>query len=178
MWFTQTTITTMLLVIFARAAIAATVTYNWNATWVWRNPDGKYARPVVGINNDWPCPKIEATVGDTVVVNLENRLGNQTTGLHFHGLNQITTEDMDGPSGVTQCPIPPNSTVTYRFVVDTAGTYWCMLIELPLTIFPELLVINNRQTTPTTLGNTPTACAGPSSSMIRMTLMPTTTTRR
>ncbi|KXX76282.1 Iron transport multicopper oxidase FET3 [Madurella mycetomatis] len=67
---------------------------------------------------------MEATVGDTVTVNLRNKLGNQTTGLHFHGINQVQTQEMDGPSGVTQCPLPPNSSLTYQFVVDAPGTYW------------------------------------------------------
>jgi iron transport multicopper oxidase len=108
----------------ATIARAAVVTYNWDVTWVWASPDG-FGRPVIGINNQWPCPGIEATVGDTVVVNLNNQLGNQTTGLHFHGVNQVQSPDMDGPSGVTQCPLPPGSSLTYRFVVDAPGTYWC-----------------------------------------------------
>lgn len=103
----------------------ATVTYNWDVTWVWANPDG-FARPVIGINNEWPCPTIEATVGDTVVINVNNKLGNQTSGLHFHGINQILSPDMDGPSGVTQCPLPPGDALTYKFVADAPGTYWCM----------------------------------------------------
>ncbi|KAL2159126.1 hypothetical protein VTH06DRAFT_2885 [Thermothelomyces fergusii] len=31
---------------------------------------------------------------------------------------------MDGPSGVTQCGIPPGSTVKYRFTVDAPGSFW------------------------------------------------------
>ena len=101
----------------AGVASAAEVTYNWDVTWVNASPDGT-PRAVVGINNAWPCPKIEASVGDTVIVNLYNKLGNQTTGLHFHGINQINTDFMDGPSGVTQCPVPPGSSITYKFVVS------------------------------------------------------------
>jgi iron transport multicopper oxidase len=97
-------------------ARAGTVTYNWQTTWVNAAPDG-FTRPVIGINGQWPCPKIEATVGDTVVVNLVNKLGNQTTGLHFHGINQVNTGEMDGPSAFTQCPVPPDSSITYKFVV-------------------------------------------------------------
>lgn len=118
----------------ASVARTATVTYDWTATWVWASPDG-YGRPVIGINNQWPCPKIEATVGDTVVINFTNNLGNQTSGLHFHGINQVQSPDMDGPSGVTQCPVPPGSTLTYEFVVDIGGTFWCMfssMFNIPL----------------------------------------------
>lgn len=107
-----------------RVARAGTVTYNWDVTWVWASPDG-FGRPVIGINGQWPCPTMDATLGDTVVVNLNNKLGNQTAGLHFHGVNQIQTADMDGPSGVTQCPLPPDSSVKYQFTVDAPGTFWC-----------------------------------------------------
>ena len=103
---------------------AATVTYDWNVTWVWKSPDG-FGRPVIGINNAWPCPQVDATAGDTVVINLNNKLGNQTTGLHYHGINQVPTANMDGPSGVTQCAVPPDSSVKYQFTADSPGTYWC-----------------------------------------------------
>lgn len=116
--------TSLAYLTLAGFARAATVTYNFNATWVWASPDG-VGRPVIGINGEWPCPTIKANVGDIVVVNLHNGLRNQTTGLHFHGVNQIQTSDMDGPSGVTQCPLPPDSSMKYQFVVDSPGTFWC-----------------------------------------------------
>jgi len=31
---------------------------------------------------------------------------------------------MDGPAHVTQCPVPPGSSFTYKFWLDQAGTYW------------------------------------------------------
>ncbi|KAI1207279.1 Cupredoxin [Annulohypoxylon truncatum] len=103
-------------------SLARTVTYNWNVTWVFANPDG-FERPVIGINGAWPCPTIEATVGDIVVVNLNNQLGNETTGLHFHGINQVSSNDMDGAVGTNQCPLPPDYSVKYRFYVsDTPCT--------------------------------------------------------
>ncbi|KAK0638799.1 Cupredoxin [Cercophora newfieldiana] len=111
------------LVALAGLTRAATVSYNFDITWVWAAPDG-FGRPVVGVNNQWPCPTIEANVGDTLVVTLNNKLGNETTGIHWHGINQVSTEEMDGPSGVAQCPVAPGSSITYQFVVDVAGTYW------------------------------------------------------
>ncbi|KAJ0158690.1 Iron transport multicopper oxidase FET3, partial [Colletotrichum tanaceti] len=108
---------------WANVALAATVTLNWEATWVNAAPLG-ISRPVIGINGQWPCPKIEANVGDTIVVNLVNRLGNQTTGIHFHGMNQVNTNSMDGPSMVTQCPLPPDMSITYTFTADQGGTFW------------------------------------------------------
>ena len=104
----------------AALAKAGGPTYNWDITWVTANPDGQFARPVIGVNNAWPCPTINVTVGDTVTVTINNKLGNETTGLHFHGIDQIGTPEMDGPSGVTQCPVPPGSSMTYQFVVSTS----------------------------------------------------------
>ncbi|RNJ54585.1 hypothetical protein D7B24_009600 [Verticillium nonalfalfae] len=104
-------------------ASAKVVTYKWTVDWVTAAPDG-FSRSVIGIDGQWPCPTIEASVGDTVVVELTNNLGNQTTGIHFHGINQVSTNFMDGPSMVTQCPLPPGSTMKYQFEADVGGTYW------------------------------------------------------
>ncbi|KAK3944542.1 iron transport multicopper oxidase fet3 [Diplogelasinospora grovesii] len=103
---------------------AATVTYDFNITWVAANPDGMHERPTIGINGQWPIPRIEANIGDQIVVNVLNSLGNQSTSLHFHGLFMNGTTQMDGPSFVSQCPIPPGSRFTYNFTVDQPGTYW------------------------------------------------------
>lgn len=98
---------------------AATVTYDFDIGWVTANPDGQADRPVIGINGKWPIPRIEADVGDRIIVNVVNSLGNQSTSLHFHGLFQNTTTHMDGPVQVTQCDIPPGSHFTYDFKVNT-----------------------------------------------------------
>lgn len=107
----------------AACAQAATHVYNWDVTWVWASPDG-FGRPVIGINNAWPLPTVRASVNDVITVHLTNQLGNQTTGIHWHGINQVSTSWMDGAEMVTQCPVPPGSTFTYSFVVDAPGTYW------------------------------------------------------
>src|SRR5437763_3351680 len=90
-------------------AYAEIRTYNFDVGWVTRNPDGLHNRPVIGINGQWPIPRIEATVGDRLVVNLNNQLGNESTSLHFHGLFMNGTNEMDGVVGVTQCGVPPGS---------------------------------------------------------------------
>ncbi|KAI1357958.1 Cupredoxin [Xylaria arbuscula] len=112
-----------LLLASAISVRAATITHNWEVTWVWAAPDG-FGRPLIGINNTWPCPIIEASIGDTVVVNLLNKLGNETTGMHFHGINQINSNAMDGSVGSSQCPLPPGYSMTYSFIANQAGTYW------------------------------------------------------
>lgn len=98
-------------------SLADIVTYSWDVTWVNGSPDG-FARPIIGINGRWPCPVIEANVGDTIVVHLTNLLGNETSGIHFHGVNQIDSPEMDGSTGVSQCPCPPNNTMSYSFLVS------------------------------------------------------------
>ncbi|OCL11751.1 Ferroxidase [Glonium stellatum] len=105
------------------SSLAKTVTFNWDIGWVNAAPDG-FNRPVIGINGQWPLPKVEADLGDTIVVNIHNSLGNETTGIHWHGQFQQGTNNMDGPSGVTQCPIPPGSSFTYSFTAEPAGSYW------------------------------------------------------
>lgn len=122
-----------------RAACAATVEVYWDITWVTAAPDG-YSRPVIGINGAWPCPLLEANVGDTVIVHVDNKLGNETTGLHFHGINQKGTPEMDGPSAVTQCSIPPGSSVTYQWLVCVLCKLLRRLAELRLTFSPIRLM--------------------------------------
>lgn len=95
-----------------------TRTYNFTAGWVTTNPDGQFDRTTIGINGQWPLPRIEANVGDRVIVNLKNDLGNQSTSIHFHGLFQNGTTHMDGVGSVTQCPVPPGSSFTYDFTVS------------------------------------------------------------
>ena len=115
--------------LLAVSSLAATVladvrTYDFTVGWVNRNPDGLQERRVMGINGQWPIPAIHANIGDQVVVNLKNDLGDRPCSLHFHGLFQNGTTHMDGVAQSTQCPIPANSTFTYAFNVTQPGTYW------------------------------------------------------
>ncbi len=96
---------------------AKTIVHDFNITWVTADPTGISPRPVIGINGRWPIPTIECEVGDRVIVNVRNQLGNQTTSLHFHGFFQRETASMDGAAGVTQCPIPPGSSLQYNLTV-------------------------------------------------------------
>lgn len=113
----------LLLGLGATTISAATVTYDFNITWVTTNPDGLFPRTTIGVNNRWPLPVITATKGDQIVVNVNNQLGNQSTSLHFHGLFQNGTAAMDGAAYVTQCPIQPGSSFTYNFTVGIRGEF-------------------------------------------------------
>ncbi|KAF2118652.1 Cupredoxin [Lophiotrema nucula] len=59
---------------------------------------------VIGNNGKWPLPKVEANVGNTIVVHTTNKLGRETMGLHWHGQFQTGTNNMDGPVGFTTNP--------------------------------------------------------------------------
>lgn len=59
---------------FAAVTGAATVTLDWNITWVRANPDGMAERPVMGINGQWPLPLLNFTKGDRVVANVHNQV--------------------------------------------------------------------------------------------------------
>lgn len=108
----------LLLVSGLGQLVAAKDVYlEWNITWVNAAPDG-YERPVIGINNEWPCPQVDVNVGDRLIVDVTNFLGNQSTAIHWHGLHQYTTGTMDGDAFVTQCPVPPGSTIRYDFTVS------------------------------------------------------------
>ena len=80
-------------------------------------------KPVIGVNNQFPGPLIEAYENDTIMVRIINKLAQPTT-VHWHGMFQIGTPDMDGAVGVTQCAIPPSGEMTYTFKAQPAGTAW------------------------------------------------------
>jgi iron transport multicopper oxidase len=103
----------MLLLVFLLAmqslvVDARTVHLTWDIDWVNVAPDG-INRPAVGINGQWPCPQIDINIGDELWIDVHNKLKNETSTIHFHGIFQTGTNQMDGPAMVTQCPIPPGS---------------------------------------------------------------------
>lgn len=110
--------------------VSKTVTYNWDITWVTASPDG-FARPVIGINGKWPPPTVEVDLHDRLVVNVYNKLGNESTSIHWHGLPLHGNVGMDGSSGITQCPIPPGERFTYDFLVclKISVSIVCLLMD-------------------------------------------------
>ena len=106
----------LVLSILSTTCLAKRVYYDWHVHWMNASPDG-FERPVIGINNQFPCPTIDVHRGDTIVVDVYNGLRNQTTTIHWHGMHQRGTSQMDGSAGVSQCSIPPGTNFTYEFVV-------------------------------------------------------------
>ncbi|KAG7748309.1 hypothetical protein KL912_002214 [Ogataea haglerorum] len=110
---------------FAAAALAQTHVFNWTTGWGTANPDGTHERPVITCNGQFPWPDIRVQKGDRVEVYLTNGFDDANTTLHFHGLFQHGSTQMDGPPLVSQCPIAPGDTMLYNFTVpDQVGSYW------------------------------------------------------
>lgn len=85
--------------------------------------DGSYRR-VIAVNNSIPGPPLVVYKGQEVQFSVHNKLLSAATTMHFHGLHMRGTPWMDGTQDISQCPILPGETFTYRFIADTVGTYW------------------------------------------------------
>ena len=82
------------------------------------------SRMVSVVNGTMPGPVINVFQDQRVVIHVTNNMMEETTSVHWHGLLQRGTPWMDGVASVTQCPILPYQSFTYRFTVGQAGTYW------------------------------------------------------
>ena len=72
-------------------------------------------------NGSVPAPVLRVRLGEELLVKLTNRLPQPTT-IHWHGVR--VPNAMDGVPGVTQDPVEPGESFTYRFVPKDAGTFW------------------------------------------------------
>ena len=83
-------------------------------------------RSVILVNGAFPAPTIEANWGDTITVNVCNKITGpeEGTSFHWHGLLQKQTPWYDGVPAVDQCPIAPGTCMTYQFLADLYGTSW------------------------------------------------------
>nr|AGY56170.1 laccase 2 [Volvariella volvacea] len=92
------------------------------------NPDG-FQRDAVLVNGGLFGAVITGQKGDEFVIEVDNQLTDsllrKSTSIHWHGLFQRDSAWADGPAFVTQCPIAPGHTFTYRFTAtEEAGTFW------------------------------------------------------
>jgi len=80
-------------------------------------------KPAIGttINGQLPAPTLYWREGDTVTLNVTNRM-NVSTSIHWHGM--ILPADMDGVPGLSYPGIAPGKTFQYRFKVQQSGTFW------------------------------------------------------
>ncbi|KAH3919116.1 hypothetical protein HBI56_100110 [Parastagonospora nodorum] len=100
-----------------------TVYYNFDVTNTTLAPDG-IPRIVLAVNGQVPGPLLEANWGDNVVVTVNNKLQDNGTSIHFHGIRQINNAAHDGVPAITQCPIAPGDSFTYKWTATNYGTSW------------------------------------------------------
>ncbi|KIW80355.1 hypothetical protein Z517_06970 [Fonsecaea pedrosoi CBS 271.37] len=83
-------------------------------------------RLALAVNGQVPGPAIECQWGDILRVNVTNKMQNNQTAMHWHGISQRggTTNDQDGVPGVTECAIPPGHSRIYEFKLKQFGTAW------------------------------------------------------
>merc|ERR1712093_511468 len=111
------------LLAWTGTASAALCKYNFRIHTGSSAPDG-FTRQVYLINGQQPAPLIDINEGDDLEVFVQNDLPVAST-IHWHGLLQRGTPQIDGVPGVTQYPIPPGGNFTYRFSVENEyGFYW------------------------------------------------------
>jgi FtsP/CotA-like multicopper oxidase with cupredoxin domain len=75
----------------------------------------------LGFNAQWPGPTIRVNQGDKVRIWFKNNL-NETTGIHFHGI-EFDDFFQDGVPFLTQKPIIPGEDYAYEFTAVTAGSH-------------------------------------------------------
>lgn len=101
----------------------ATVTYQLTIAQRTTYPDGVKKAHTLTFNGIFPGPLLTANLGDELVITVTNLLDEPTT-VHWHGLFQNQTQFSDGPSMITQCPIPPGASQVVSFTAAQSGTFW------------------------------------------------------
>ncbi|KAF2765840.1 putative multicopper oxidase, type 1 [Teratosphaeria nubilosa] len=101
-----------------------TVKYYWKITNGTCNPDGHGERICMLINDQYPGPLLRATWGDFIEVTVVNKMQDNGTGIHWHGVRQYHTPGQDGVPGLSECPIAPGKQKTYRFQATQFGSSW------------------------------------------------------
>ena len=98
-----------------------------SAYWVITNTTLNYDgldRLALAINGQVPGPLLECNWGDQIEVTITNKMTDNSTTIHWHGITQIGTNDQDGVPGVTECAVAPGQTRTYSFKANQYGTGW------------------------------------------------------
>ncbi|XP_078313230.1 uncharacterized protein LOC111129818 isoform X3 [Crassostrea virginica] len=84
--------------------------------------DGYKSRLVIAINEKFPGPTIEAYEGQAMIIHVRNLMHTDCTTVHFHGIHQRGSPESDGVAFISQNPILPGQTFTYKFTAYPHGT--------------------------------------------------------
>ncbi|MEN8377023.1 MAG: multicopper oxidase family protein, partial [Gemmatimonadota bacterium] len=76
---------------------------------------------MLAFNGQHPGPLLDVDRGAEIVVRFRNGIDQPTT-IHWHGIR--IENRFDGAPGVTQAPIAPGDSFTYRIRFPDAGLYW------------------------------------------------------
>ncbi|PKS09340.1 hypothetical protein jhhlp_003954 [Lomentospora prolificans] len=90
----------------------------------WIGGDGIEKKVAMLINGQFPGPTVRADWGDWVEIKVTNNLTCDGTSIHWHGIRMRGNSVNDGANGVTECPIAPGTSKTYRFRAEQYGTGW------------------------------------------------------
>jgi FtsP/CotA-like multicopper oxidase with cupredoxin domain len=85
-------------------------------------PEGVKPSRALTLNGTIPGPVLRFREGDTARIRVHNRLKNEETSIHWHGL--LLPNVQDGVPYVTTPPILPGATHTFEFPLKHSGTYW------------------------------------------------------
>jgi FtsP/CotA-like multicopper oxidase with cupredoxin domain len=120
MKFFQRMLPLILLLVAQLAAAQKVVRYDLYVKDTLVNYTGK-EKPAIAVNGQIPMPTLEFTEGDTAEIVVHNQL-KENTSLHWHGVFVPNKED--GVPFLTQMPIKPGTSYTYRFPIIQNGTHW------------------------------------------------------
>nr|XP_034324480.1 laccase-10-like [Crassostrea gigas] len=84
--------------------------------------DGYGSTSVIAINGKFPGPTIEAYEDQTMIIHVRNLMHTDSTTIHWHGMHQKGTPESDGVAFISQSPILPGHTYTYKFTAQPHGT--------------------------------------------------------
>lgn len=94
--------------------------YKLSAEYVEKEINGKKFI-MLGYNGMIPGPMIKVAQGSEITIHIKNNFDMKTT-LHSHGVRM--DNEFDGAPPVTQSPIKPGETFTYKLKFPDAGMYW------------------------------------------------------
>ena len=85
--------------------------------------DGIESKSVIMINGESPGPTLHIPENAYVSMTVHNKMITRSTTIHCHGVKQENSWYYDG-SAISQCPILPESSFTYRFLAKPNGVQW------------------------------------------------------
>lgn len=100
---------------------AKIVEYTLDVTETLLSPAGKPVR-ALALNGNIPGPTLRFREGEIARIHVRNRLANEETSIHWHGLLVPNLED--GVPYITTPPIKAGGSRTFEFKLKHAGTYW------------------------------------------------------